>query len=199
MSHQSKTLIQLVTAGAVADLRAHARRHRELIVVFGLAALQLLALFTALALHSDNPTAQATSTTLSSPAEPPPAVAAAPHRTPGVHPSTPSVDPPAPQQPVERSYLVRPGDTLASVALRHGVDYRRIAADNQLADPNRIHPGQRLLIGHPTPGIRLIRPGDTLIGLATATGLTVRDLLTLNPWITNPDRILAGAGLRVRV
>ena len=87
---------------------------------------------------------------------------------------------------------------MASVALRNGVDYGRIAADNQLTNPNLIHPGQLLRIGQPTPGVHLIAPGETLSGLARQSGLTIHQLRALNPWITNPNRITAGLGLRMR-
>lgn len=105
--------------------------------------------------------------------------------------------PPAPSQPETRTYQVRSGDTLAAIALQHGVDYQRIAADNHLTDPNVIRAGERLRIGQPTPGVRVIQPGETLGNLAVATGLSIPQLLALNPGISNPNRILAGAGLRV--
>jgi len=44
------------------------------------------------------------------------------------------------------SYVVRPGDTLYSIAWRHGVDAERLARWNGLRDPNLIQPGQRLLV-----------------------------------------------------
>lgn len=48
-------------------------------------------------------------------------------------------------------YTVRPGDTLFSIALDHGLDYKDLAAWNNLTDPNRIQPGQQLRI-KPPPG-----------------------------------------------
>ena len=97
-----------------------------------------------------------------------------------------------------RVYEVRRGDTLASIAVRHGVGYQRIAADNAIADPDVIAPGQRLRITAPSPNERVIAPGDTLSGLASATGQSVQQLLELNPGISDPDQIPAGGGLRVR-
>lgn len=41
-------------------------------------------------------------------------------------------------------YTVRPGDTLYSIAARHGVDYRQLAQWNDLGDGSLIYPGQRL-------------------------------------------------------
>lgn len=41
-------------------------------------------------------------------------------------------------------YTVRAGDTLYSIAVRHGLDYRDVARWNQLGDGSLIYPGQRL-------------------------------------------------------
>ena len=50
----------------------------------------------------------------------------------------------------KRGYLVARGDTVYSIAWRHGVDYRELARFNSIRDPFTIHPGQRLRI--PGPG-----------------------------------------------
>lgn len=42
------------------------------------------------------------------------------------------------------SYVVRKGDTLYSIALEHGFDYKELAAWNELDDPGRILIGQQL-------------------------------------------------------
>jgi lipoprotein NlpD len=47
------------------------------------------------------------------------------------------------------SYVVKRGDTLYSVALDHGVDWRDLAAWNQLADPTRLATGQVLRVRPP--------------------------------------------------
>lgn len=44
-------------------------------------------------------------------------------------------------------YVVVRGDTLYSIAWRYGVDMRELVRINNLADPNRILVGQRLLLG----------------------------------------------------
>ena len=61
-----------------------------------------------------------------------------------------TVPEPAPELKPEREYLVARGDTLYSIAWRHGVDYRVLAQFNSIRDPFTIHPGQRLRI--PGPG-----------------------------------------------
>ncbi len=49
------------------------------------------------------------------------------------------------------SYTVKRGDTLYSIALDHGLDYKDLAAWNQLEDPNLIKVGQQLRLRAP-PG-----------------------------------------------
>jgi len=64
-----------------------------------------------------------------------------------------------PSEPRERgdwrpeSYTVRRGDTLYSIALDHGLDYRELASWNELADPNVIRVDQTLRL-HAPPGWR---------------------------------------------
>jgi lipoprotein NlpD len=45
-----------------------------------------------------------------------------------------------------KTYTVRSGDTLYSIAWRHGLDHRELARWNNLADPGRIFVGQRLVL-----------------------------------------------------
>jgi lipoprotein NlpD len=49
------------------------------------------------------------------------------------------------------TYTVKRGDTLYSIALDHGLDYKELAAWNQLADPNVIKVSQQLKLRAP-PG-----------------------------------------------
>lgn len=44
------------------------------------------------------------------------------------------------------AYRVKPGDTLYSIAWRHGLDHRQLARWNRLANENLIHPGQVLVL-----------------------------------------------------
>ena len=59
--------------------------------------------------------------------------------------------PPAAARPVPVEagpdfYTVRRGDTMFSIALDHGLDYKELAAWNNIDNPGRIHPGQQLRI-----------------------------------------------------
>lgn len=44
------------------------------------------------------------------------------------------------------NYAVRPGDTLSGIAARYGTTWQKLAADNGIANPNLIFPGQRIII-----------------------------------------------------
>lgn len=46
----------------------------------------------------------------------------------------------------EKTYTVKPGDTLSGIAAMYGTTYQKIAADNGIANPNLIYPGQVLVI-----------------------------------------------------
>lgn len=54
-------------------------------------------------------------------------------------------------------YVVRRGDTLYSIALEHGADYREVAQWNNLDDPSKIRAGQTLRMTAPEgePGVRV--------------------------------------------
>ena len=44
------------------------------------------------------------------------------------------------------TYIVKKGDTLSEIAKKYGTTYKKIASDNGIADPNKIYPGQKLII-----------------------------------------------------
>lgn len=45
-----------------------------------------------------------------------------------------------------KEYIVKSGDTLSGIASRYGTTYQKIAKDNNISNPNLIHPGQKLII-----------------------------------------------------
>jgi lipoprotein NlpD len=73
-------------------------------------------------------------------------------------PYTGQSPPPAPEEglpgrepvpPVPPTYAVKRGDTLYQIALDHGLDYRELAAWNNIENVNVIRVGQVLLLGPP--------------------------------------------------
>lgn len=47
---------------------------------------------------------------------------------------------------VPKWYAVRPGDTLYTISLRYNLDVNEIIENNNLDDPNRIYPGQLIML-----------------------------------------------------
>ncbi|HEY2630050.1 MAG TPA: peptidoglycan DD-metalloendopeptidase family protein [Usitatibacter sp.] len=65
-----------------------------------------------------------------------------------VAPPPPPEPPPAPPVP---THTVKKGDTLVSIALQYGLDYRDLVTWNNIANPNRIEIGQVLMLGVAAP------------------------------------------------
>jgi len=87
------------------------------------------------------------------------AVRASPARPPAPAPSPPRASASTNVPAADGYYVVKRGDTLYSIALDHGVDYRDVAQWNGLADPTRIQVGQALRVAAPQPGgVQVGRP-----------------------------------------
>jgi lipoprotein NlpD len=54
-----------------------------------------------------------------------------------------------PASTAEKFYTIKKGDTLYSIALDHGVEYKDLAAWNSIGDPSRIKVGQQLRVAPP--------------------------------------------------
>ncbi|MCL5043037.1 MAG: peptidoglycan DD-metalloendopeptidase family protein [Gammaproteobacteria bacterium] len=75
-----------------------------------------------------------------------------------------------PSQPVTSgSHTVQRGDTLYSIAFRYGWDWRQLAANNAIAAPYTIYPGQQLSL---RPGYAGARPPATASSRPTTTAST---------------------------
>jgi LysM repeat protein len=88
---------------------------------------------------------------------------------------------------------VRPGDTLAQIAVQTGLTISQLEALNPNADPNSLLPGERLnLWRHPPPPRQphpkplgplfwTVRSGQSFGSIAAATGINLATLQHLNP------------------
>ena len=110
---------------------------------------------------------------------------------------------PAPSQPSNSgtTYTVKSGDTLSSIAAKFGTTYQKIAADNGIANPNIIYPGQVLKINgggstqtNNTGKEYIVKSGDTLSGIAAKFGTTYQKIARDNN-IANPNVIYPGQKL----
>ncbi|MCL2101227.1 MAG: LysM peptidoglycan-binding domain-containing protein [Fibromonadales bacterium] len=112
-----------------------------------------------------------------------------------------------------RTYIVRNGDNLGSIARRHGVSMQSLMTWNDLQS-NKINAGQRLYIQNPSrasaptsaPSAPIsasvqgatsyeIKPGDNLWDIARAHNVTVQQLKDWNPGLEK--KIFPGMKIRV--
>lgn len=100
-------------------------------------------------------------------------------------------------------YVVQPGDTINTIALRFGISAKDIIDTNQLSNPDVLEVGTTLKIPgldgvtgeispHPAP------LGANLVRLSRQTQLPVQILIQLNR-ITSPNEIYAGSNLIIPV
>lgn len=88
-------------------------------------------------------------------------------------------------------YIVRPGDTIYSIARNNGVTVERLASDNGLYDPDMLTVGQALVILRPSVAHRVAQ-GETLTGIAENYGISVNTLYRNNPELRGTDNIVPG-------
>lgn len=95
------------------------------------------------------------------------------------------------------------GDTLSGIAQMFGTTVGEIVRMNRIANPDRIYPGNRLILRVPasTPveacDTYTVVRGDTLSGIADRLGISQSELVRLNN-IPNPNLIYAGQVLRLQ-
>jgi len=98
----------------------------------------------------------------------PPTVEIPPQRSPTAAP---------PPTTVPQVYTIQDGDTLAGIALEHGISLQELVDANGLSDPDLIHPGQTLVIPSPSavdapsPPPATSPPGPTFTPLPAPTPL----------------------------
>ena len=120
--------------------------------------------------------------------------------------AAPATDTPAPQSTTAQSistdgteYVVQPGDTLSTIAVKFNTSIAGIQLANNLNDARVVQAGQRLKI--PTDKIapdentfwfvHLVQPGETYGTIAVSYGVQLNDLLRVNN-ITNAALVRAG-------
>ena len=96
-------------------------------------------------------------------------------------------------------YIVRPGDSMFSIARQFGVSLDAlIAANPQIPDPSQIRPGQIVCIPRQQvtcpPGTfsYTVQPGDTMFSIARRFNVPLDELIAANPQIPNPNLIFPG-------
>lgn len=141
------------------------------------------------------------------------------------HTATPQAPMQAAQLPVpqaaNRSYTVQPGDTLSSIAARHGVSTSTLISLNGLAaNPNALRVGQVLQVPGAAPAATMpsyqnatptapqtstasyktytVVAGDTLSGIAARNGTTVSAIMATNGFTPDmANRIRVGQTIKL--
>lgn len=154
------------------------------------------------------------------PVLPPSATVVAPQAMPPA--SFPEIKPPVKPAPVktdvaaENVYVIKAGDSLSKIAVKHGVNVQELAELNQIADPNKIRIGQKLILpdyakpSQSQPSAKstgvapstaagtgdayVVKAGDALSKIAAAHGVKMSALAAANK-ITDYNTIRVGQTL----
>jgi LysM repeat protein len=99
-----------------------------------------------------------------------------------------------------RSYVVKRGDTLWSIARSNSTSVSRLVGLNSIANPNRLSIGQSLLVaGGQTSQqtFHRVQSGDTLPVIAVRRSLSLSELIRLNPSASESGDIRDGSLVRI--
>lgn len=88
-------------------------------------------------------------------------------------------------------HVVKPGETVFSIAELYGVTEASIVYNNELPANQPLAVGQVLVILFPTQ-IHTVRPGDTLESIAELYGVTINTLFRNNIRLRGEDRVFPG-------
>lgn len=92
------------------------------------------------------------------------------------------------------THVVKPGESIYSIAQKYNASPQKIIRDNELEDPNSLVVGQTLVILSPSQ-VHVIQPMETLQGIANMYNTTTVELLQNNPFISNANIIYPGEEL----
>ena len=88
-------------------------------------------------------------------------------------------------------HVVKPNESIYTIARSYGVPPSRIINDNELTEPNRLVVGQTLVILYPDTE-HIVTAGDTLLSIANQYNVTVNQLLRNNPSLDGGTEIFEG-------
>jgi len=96
-------------------------------------------------------------------------------------------------------YTIKAGDTLFKIAQNYNITIEELVEVNGLTRPNDLVVGQSIFI--PTQangsGTYVVRAGDTMYLIAERLGISLQELISLNPQIVNPNVIQIGQVINV--
>jgi spore germination protein len=95
-------------------------------------------------------------------------------------------------------HVVKPGESLYSIARFYGATPNRVASENELADPSKLVVGQTLVITEGTSKHK-VQPGQSIYVIASQYNVSVRDILAANPSLTNPAQLSVGQIINIPI
>lgn len=91
-------------------------------------------------------------------------------------------------------HVVQSGETIVVIAEKYGVSVQKLISDNELINPDKLAPGQTLVITYPVKTYT-VQEGDTLINIANTNGVSLIQLLRNNPFLSVRKYIYPGETL----
>lgn len=91
-------------------------------------------------------------------------------------------------------HVVRPGDSVYSIARQYQVPLSQLLNDNQLPEPARLVVGQTLVVRSPQQ-VHTVQSGQTLSSIARMYGTSVRQLQQNNPILAGGSEVYPGQTL----
>lgn len=104
------------------------------------------------------------------------------------------------EAPKESVYYVKSGDTMTSIAAKHGMSLAKLVSYNpQIRNINIIHVGEKIyLSSNTTEEYYTVKKGDTFSQIAAKFNMPLNKLSGLNPDIKNINLIYEGQKIRVK-
>lgn len=93
-------------------------------------------------------------------------------------------------------HVVKPGDSIYSIAKRYGVTPEKIIADNELQNAERLVVGQTIVVLGGRRTHRVVQ-GESLYSIARAWGIPLDRLIAANPQIQNPAALQIGQTVNI--
>lgn len=81
-------------------------------------------------------------------------------------------------------YVVKPGDTITSIANMFGISTDKLIRENELTDPLQLVPGQMMVIVDPTQ-THTVLEGESLGSIAALYNITISELLRNNNFLSD--------------
>ena len=108
-----------------------------------------------------------------------------------------------------KTYTVKSGDTLSSIAEKYNTTYQTLAKYNNISNPSLIYPGQKIKIPNSSNEKKetkpnkqtkvktyIVKSGDTLSSIANKFGTTYQ-ILAKHNGISDPNVIYAGQKIKI--